>query len=67
MKEAGVLSELHLYPDQPHGFFNESKGSSEIFLDTIRKMDRFLVGLDFLKGTPTEVQIKSVSKPAKSK
>ena len=35
MKAAGLKSELHLYEDQPHGFFNESKGGTEIFLDTV--------------------------------
>jgi acetyl esterase/lipase len=63
MTEAGVPSELHLYPNQTHGFFNESKGGPEVFLDTIRKMDRFLVTHGFLSGSPTESQILSVSKP----
>ena len=67
MKEAGVLSELHLYPDQQHGFFNESKGGTQIFLDTIRKLDQFLAGIAFLKGTPSEVQIASDSRPTNLK
>src|SRR5690606_32257238 len=37
MEAVGVESELHLYQDQPHGFFNENKGGSDIFLDTMRK------------------------------
>ncbi|MEI7461093.1 MAG: sulfatase-like hydrolase/transferase [Pirellula sp.] len=62
MRAFQIDSELHLYTGQPHGFFNESKGGKEIFLDTLAKMDAFLVGHHFLKGTPTEAQIKSASK-----
>jgi arylsulfatase A len=67
MKEAGVVSELHLYPNQSHGFFNESKGGSEVYLDTIRKMDHFLVSMGYLQGAPTEGQIQASSKPTKRK
>ena len=62
MRAFQIDSELHLYIGQPHGFFNESKGGNEIFLDTLAKMDAFLVGHHFLKGTPTEAQLKSASK-----
>ncbi len=62
MKAFGLQSELHLYPNQQHGFFNETKGGSEIFLDTLRKMDEFLVGLRYLQGTPTEAQLRSALK-----
>ncbi len=61
MQAAGVLSELHLYPGQPHGFFNQSKGGPEIFRDTLRKMDKFLVGLGYLSGNATDQQIEAVS------
>ncbi len=67
MREAGIKSELHLYEGQAHGFFNESKGGTEIFLDTIRKMDQFLVEAGFLKGKPTEQQVKAVSRPSTKK
>ncbi len=62
MRDVGVVSELELYPEQQHGFFNESKGGPEIFLDTIKKMDRFLVKLGYLTGTPSESQVKAASK-----
>ena len=62
MKEAGVVSELELYPGQSHGFFNKNKGGPEIFLDTIRKMDRFLVERGFLTGSPTESQLLEIAK-----
>lgn len=71
MQEAGVKSELHTYPGQPHGFFNESKGGREIFLDTLRKTDTFLVGLGFLEGKATGAQLEAVlsnkNKAAKKK
>ncbi len=67
MQEAGVKSELHLYKDQPHGFFNERKGGSDIFLDTLRKTDAFLVEIGYLEGTPTEEQLKAASKGKKKK
>ncbi len=62
MKAAGLKSELHVYEGQPHGFFNESKGGSEIFFDTVRKMDAFLVEVGFLVGSVDEAALKSVSK-----
>lgn len=62
MQDVGVKSELHTYPGQPHGFFNQSKGGTEIFLDTLRKTDAFLVALGYLKGEPTEAQLKAVLK-----
>lgn len=62
MQEAGVQSELHTYPKQPHGFFNEAKGGTKTFLDTIRKMDAFLVSIGFLEGSPTEAQVSAASK-----
>ena len=66
MKAAGLQSELHIYEGQGHGFFNESKGGSENFFDTIRKMDKFFVSLGWLEGKPTDEQVKAISK-AKAK
>ena len=67
MQDAGVRSELHTYPGQPHGFFNQSKGGTEIFFDTLRKMDAFLAGIGFLEGKATEAQLEAVSKPIQKK
>ncbi len=61
MKTAGVESVLYTYPDQSHGFFNERKGGTGIFLDTVRKMDAFLVELGFLEGAPSEAQVNAAS------
>jgi dienelactone hydrolase len=43
MKRVGVRSELFLYEEQPHGFFNTAK-----YDETVKEMDRFLVSLGFL-------------------
>lgn len=61
MQEVGVTCQLELYENQAHGFFNESKGGSKIFLDTIRKLDQFLVQLQFLEGAPTAAQVEASS------
>ncbi len=44
MEDAGVRSELFLYKDQPHGFFNKAK-----YDETVKEMDRFLGSLGFLE------------------
>lgn len=49
MKELGCRSDLHLYDGQPHGFFNRG----EPFVDTVEKMDEFLVSLKYLEGAST--------------
>ena len=62
MTALGLKSELHLYEGQPHGFFNEAKGGTKIFLDTLRKLDRFLVQLGYLQGEASESLVTSASK-----
>ena len=54
----GSRSELHLYKEATHGFFNKGK-KGDHYSDTIAKMDKFLVSLGWLKGEPT---IKKESK-----
>ena len=72
LKQSGVKSELWIYEGQPHGFFNESK-SRESFLDTVLKMDAFLVSLGWLEGEADREQLESLLKndaakaPAKRK
>ena len=44
MEKAGVRSELFLYKDQSHGFFNKAK-----YDETVKEMDRFLGSLGFLE------------------
>lgn len=47
MKAAGSVSQLHLYKDQPHGFFNQGRKGGH-YEDTVAKMDAFLVKLGWL-------------------
>lgn len=48
MKKVGARCELHIYEDEPHGFFNSSK-----YKETMIEADRFLTSLGFLEGKPT--------------
>ncbi len=47
-KKAGD-SDLHLYPGQPHGFFNKEPYKTI----TLIEVDKFLASLGWLKGEPT--------------
>ena len=53
MREVGSRSELFLYEDQPHGFFNFGKSGNKFYVQTVTEMDKFLASLDYLKGDPT--------------
>jgi acetyl esterase/lipase len=48
MEKAGVRCDLHLYEDQPHGFFNKAK-----YYETMLEADKFLASLGYLEGQPT--------------
>lgn len=61
MTTLGIQSELWVYDGQPHGFFNEHK-NQKAFVDTVRKMDRFLQSLDWLKGSIDEKKLNSLLK-----
>lgn len=52
MADLGIRSDLHTYPNQPHGFFNKSR-SAESYVDTVQKADIFLESLGYLSGKPT--------------
>ncbi|WP_157826720.1 alpha/beta hydrolase fold domain-containing protein [Colwellia sp. 12G3] len=43
MKEVGVPFEMHIYKDQPHGFFNKAK-----YRETVLEMEVFLTKLGFI-------------------
>ena len=65
LRAAGIKSELHIYEGQPHGFFNERK-SQDAFLDTVLKMDAFLVSLKWLQGPADQEVLHSLlAKPRK--
>ena len=50
METVGRRCDLHLYDGQPHGFFNY--GNQKYYLDTVEKMDMFLVSLNYIKAEP---------------
>ena len=52
MEKAGSKSDLHVYKDQPHGFFNQGK-KGNYYERTVLEMDKFLISLGWLKGKPT--------------
>jgi acetyl esterase/lipase len=52
MAAVGSRCDLHLYENQPHGFFNESRNPKHYYL-TVLEMDRFLGSLGWLEGNPT--------------
>ncbi|MBJ6368510.1 alpha/beta hydrolase [Snuella sedimenti] len=49
MKTVGSRCDLFLYEGAEHAFFNKG----DYFIDTLRKVDAFLVSLGYLKGEPT--------------
>jgi len=59
LKQKGIRSELWIYDGQPHGFFNEGK-NPEAFLDTVLKMDAFLVSLGWLDGQADRSKLQSL-------
>lgn len=48
MLQNGARCELHVYQDQPHGFFNKTK-----YRETLRQTDLFLISLGYLREEPT--------------
>jgi len=42
--------ELVGYDGQSHGFFNYGKSNNRFFIDTVRRLDTFLVSLGYLDG-----------------
>jgi acetyl esterase/lipase len=48
MVKLWVRSDLHLYEDQPHAFFNKAR-----YYETLLAADKFLTSLGYLKGQPT--------------
>jgi acetyl esterase len=59
LKAAGIRSELWIYDGQPHGFFNENK-NQQAFLDTVLKMDAFLVSLGWLDGEADQTKLMTL-------
>ena len=56
MVEKGNKCTLVAYENEPHGFFNSGKKTNAPYIDTVNKMDKFLVSLGYLKAPPkTEI------------
>ena len=53
MESAGVRSELMLFENAGHGFFNFGRDGGVAYRKTVRAMDEFLASLGFLEGKPT--------------
>jgi len=52
MKVLNNKCTLFAYKDEPHGFFNYGKDNNGAFIDTVNKMDQFLVSLGYLTSPP---------------
>ena len=50
MQKNGDRSELHLYENQPHGFFNYRDGTKQFYYQTIFESDKFLASLGWIEG-----------------
>jgi acetyl esterase len=48
MQAVGSRSELFVYKDQPHGFFNQKKSDGKYYKLTVEEMDKFLTSLGYL-------------------
>lgn len=53
MDQAGVCSMLFLYEGQEHGFFNFKDSGNIYFYKTVIEMDKFLMSLGYISGSPT--------------
>ena len=53
LQQAGVRCDVHLYEEQPHGFFNYRDGKNAYYYQTVREADLFLGALGYLTGPPT--------------
>ncbi|MGC9332480.1 MAG: alpha/beta hydrolase [Bacteroidales bacterium] len=52
MKEMGNECTVVAYQDEQHGFFNYGKKANGAFIDSVNRMDQFLVSLGYLQPTP---------------
>ena len=55
MHALGNTCTLVAYQNEGHGFFNYGRKSNATFIDTVHKMDAFLVSLGYLKAPPESV------------
>lgn len=58
MNSLGNSCKLIAYEGESHGFFNFGNKSNGAFIDTVNKMDQFLVSLGYLKPPPRAFEVK---------
>jgi dipeptidyl aminopeptidase/acylaminoacyl peptidase len=58
MNRVGNSCKLIAYEGESHGFFNFGKKSNGAFIDTVNKMDKFLVSLGYLESPPKAFEVK---------
>ena len=57
MKKNGNKCILVAYEAEPHGFFNYGKKQNGPFIDTVNKMDKFLISIGYLLSVPASSEI----------
>ena len=57
MKKFGNTSMLYLYAGKAHGFFNYGLEQNGPFIDTMRKVDDFLINLGYIEPLPPSVSM----------
>jgi acetyl esterase len=58
MKESGNICVLVAYEGEEHGFFNYGRDNNSAFIDSVNKLDKFLVKLGYIKAPPESIIIK---------
>jgi acetyl esterase/lipase len=62
----GNRCELVGYDGADHGFFNYRWTDGTAFVDTVHRMDRFLVSLGYLQGEPLPLDARDASRAART-
>ncbi len=55
MKNFGNFCRLYMYKGEDHGFFNYERNLNGSFIDTVNKMDEFLVEMGYLSAPPKSI------------
>lgn len=53
LRKHGVQSELRIFKDQGHGFFNHGRNNNQFYRETVIACDEFLQGLGWIEGPAT--------------
>ena len=55
MKMFNNFCRLFLYEGEEHGFFNFGRNDNGAFIDTVNKMDAFLIELGYISAPPKSI------------